>query len=293
MIHPDRVLHFLATRRPVGETNLHDTPGWPRGVAPSGFAGFFAHPADAVEHLEVAFGLSLRIAAHLQGESDEEDLERAAGAYLMGVRALTLAPAEMPARRAVLLEAAALLQGHLLTDAGLIRRGAVDQAVGALATALKATGDVELAAEGMALELAASAARGEAGPVTSTRRARATRKDIPSAAYDEVFPEEGDLTAEHAFQLLVEQALADGIVDTFEWTSLRGLGHELGIPAPRRDRLEQEALSRAASTEAAPLDLVVYMEALRTEAASDGQVTPGEHRLLDRVGRYLCVSPTT
>jgi hypothetical protein len=292
MIHPDRVLHFLATRRPVGETDLRDTPGWPDVTDRSGFTGFFAHPADAVEHLEVAFGLSQRIASYLEDGADEEDLERAAGAYIMGVRALTLSPEDMPRRRLALLEAAALIQGHLLQDTGLIHRGAVGASVDELARRLKKTGDVELAAEGMALELAAGAARGDAGFVTRTRRRkgrRTGRPALPSAAYDEVFPEDGDLTAEQAFRLLVEQALADGVVDTFEWTSLRGLGHELGIPALRRDLLEQEAANHGEDEDAAPLDLVAYMEALRTEAERDGQVTPGERRLLDRVGRYLCV----
>lgn len=288
MIHPDRVLHFLATRRPVGETNLRATPGWPASRDPEGYRGFFPHPADAVEHLEMAFALSQRIAEHLEAESDVEDLERAAGAYGMGLRALLLTSAEMARCKAVLLEAAALVQGHLLQDAGLVHRGSLGGAVDEMVRRLKACEDIELAAEGMALELAAGAARGEAGPVAQARRRRVSRS-VPAVGYPEVFPEDGDLTAEFAFRVLVEQALADGVVDTFEWTSLRGLGHELGVPPLRRARLEEEAAAREPAEDAAPLDLVVYMEALRTEAARDGLVTSGEARLLERVGRYLCV----
>ncbi|MFZ2957522.1 MAG: hypothetical protein WA705_11575 [Candidatus Ozemobacteraceae bacterium] len=107
------------------------------------------------------------------------------------------------------------------------------------------------------------------------------------------FEGEGRLTLEVVFAILLEEILADGVLDKAENEILRAVRDRLMIEGTLYAHLLDGARKRAAcrETPAGPLDPVSLYRRLYAKALEDGCIEPAERELLEAIAEALLLTP--
>lgn len=104
----------------------------------------------------------------------------------------------------------------------------------------------------------------------------------------------GDLTAEAVFKTLLEECLRDGRFSRAETRAVLQIRRLLEIPLARHTALLAEVEEELAAGKLAgeeDMDPLEFFERCCRRALADGVVRPAEKALLEKVGRYLHVTP--
>ncbi|MBI3037632.1 TerB family tellurite resistance protein [bacterium] len=107
------------------------------------------------------------------------------------------------------------------------------------------------------------------------------------------FSNEGRLTVDVVFKILLEEIVADGVLDEAEKEVLRAIRERLLIPDETYDSLYQEALEKARLTRPSgrPLNARMLYIQLYERALEDGVLELSEKELLSSVAEALLLDP--
>lgn len=117
----------------------------------------------------------------------------------------------------------------------------------------------------------------------------------PEEAPEDPLPPATDLSAEAVFRVLLEECLGDGRISRAEARAIAQLRELLGLSLRRHQAMLEEVLAevslRGPDPDGEDMDPLGFFERCCRVAVADGTVEGHEKALLEKVGRYLHITP--